>query len=210
MLGNLILETFDNLMLSFSNNFGNLLIAVLLLVVGWAVGKIVETILKKALNAVKVDKYFNIGGDIKMSIVVPTAVMWIIYLIFIQAALAELGVSVLMEYFGRVVELIQNLLGGFLILVVGYFIARYAQKYFAKRKHEFSRPLSQGVFFFTMVITLSIAFDVIGLSTTLINNIILLIVASFGLGIALAIGFGFRDTVKRFAEKYEREHLKKS
>jgi hypothetical protein len=190
---------------SLSGNFGGIFEATVIIIVGWFLGRVFGTLVKKILKAIRVDKYLKLEEGIEPSNVLPVLVSWIIYLVFIQAALNELGIAVLTVYFGSLVDMIQGLLGAFLILVVGYFIGKHGENYFKKKKHEYSKLVSQGVFLFTMIIALSIALEMVGLSTVLINSIILILVASFGLGLAIAIGLGLRDSVSRIAKKYEKK-----
>jgi hypothetical protein len=201
----LINDIYNGILLSLESNLGNVAKATIIILIGWVLGKVLGTLIKRALEAIKIDKYFKIEEGVKLSSIVSVVVTWIIYLVFIQTSLDQLGIVILTQYFGQVVDLIQSLLGAGLILIVGYFIAKHGQNYFSRKKHEYAKIVSQLVFFFTMVISLSIALEVVGLSTTLINNIILIMVASVGLGMAIAIGLGLKDTVKSLAKKYEKK-----
>jgi len=108
-------------------------------------------------------------------------------------------------YFNRIVSLISGLLGGFLIIILGYLVARFLEKQISASKIEHPEILSQIIFIFTMVISASIALEIAKIPTQLINTIIIILVASFGLGIAIAVGLGLKDTVAKLAKKYEKK-----
>jgi len=66
---------------------------------------------------------------------------------------------------------------------------------------SYSGLIGSGIFFLTIYIAIALALPLLGIDPTLINNLLLVIVGSFGIGIALAIGFGLKDVVARWAKK---------
>ncbi len=195
----------ENLANSFLELFPNMIGALFLLVLGWLIGRVVAELLRRLLEKVKVDKHFKIKKDLKTSEITCVVLKWLIYLVFISSAIDVLGVTTLSIYFQRLVSLILGLLGGTVVILVSYLIARYLQKQVKSTKKDYSGVVSQLIFFFIMVIAISIAFDVAEIPNDLINTIIIVIVASVGLGIAIALGLGLKDTVARLAKKYEKK-----
>jgi hypothetical protein len=49
------------------------------------------------------------------------------------------------------------------------------------------------------------ALPLMGIETFIVNAVLLVIVGSVGLGLAIAIGWGLRDTIAAMAKKYERK-----
>ncbi len=199
------LSVLENLVGSFVNLVPSLLGALVLLLLGWLVGRAVSTILHKILRKLRVDNYFKLERGPHITGIFSTAIKWVIYLAFISAAVEVMGIASLSVYFNGLLELIMGLLGGVIVILVAYLIARYIQKHVKAMKSEYSGLVSQLIFLFVMVISISIAFDIADIPNDLINTIIVIIVASVGLGFALALGLGLRDTIARLAKKYEKK-----
>lgn len=191
-----------NLFIDASAVVPNILGAFLILLIGWILGKVVGRLVYVVSKSLKADEYFKAGKKVKMSEVFSLLVSWIIYLAFIAAAVDMLKITALTLFFTNVLEFLADLLGGIVILVLGYVVAGYVQKYVSEIKTVYSEVLSQIIFFFILIITVSMALKVVGIPTQLLDGIILLLVGGIALGLAIALGLGLRDTVERLAKKY--------
>ena len=179
--------------------------SVLLLLLGWVLGRITKNITKAVLKKLKTDEYFKLGKRLGISEIISTGIAWIIYLAFIGATVDFLKIQTLTMFFNNLVDFIVGLLGGLIVLIIGYTIANYIQKQVKQAKVMYAELLSQVIFFFTLVITIDMAFNIVGLPTQLLDSIVIIIVASIGLGVAIALGLGLKDTINQLAKK----HLKK-
>ncbi len=187
------------------NILPNIIAAIILLLVGWVLGKVIGKVVKEILRKLRLDRYFKFGEAFKVSEIFSIAIAWIIYLVFIKAAVGTLGIVALDEFVGSVLAFIPKILGAMIIILVGYVIAEYVQREVTKTKTEYSRTIGKVIFFFTLVISIAIALPFLQIDTTLINGIILILVASIGLGLAIAIGLGMKDTVKEMSKKYAKK-----
>ncbi|MCD6226485.1 MAG: hypothetical protein J7J93_01685 [Candidatus Aenigmarchaeota archaeon] len=187
------------------NILPNVIAAIILLLVGWALGKVIGRVVKEVLRRLRLDRYFKFGDAFKVSEIFSIAIAWIIYLVFIKAAVGTLGIAALDEFVGNVLAFIPKILGAMIIILVGYVIAEYVQREVTKTKTEYSRTIGKVIFFFTLVISIAIALPFLQIDTTLINGIILILVGSIGLGIAIAIGLGLKDTVREMSKKYAKK-----
>ncbi len=201
MAFDLLKEFFNNVLLSTTKTVPNIIGSILLLLVGWVLGRIVGKVVKEILEKLKADSYFKVGKKLVLSETISLVVSWIIYLAFLGASVDLLGIQVLSSYFTKLLNFLANLLAGVFVLIAGYTLAGYIQKQVANTKAEYSEVLGQVIFFFTLIITISMAFDVVGLPTRMLDGIVLIITASVGLGIAIAIGLGLKDTIARLAKK---------
>jgi len=195
----------ENLANSFIGVVPNLLGALVLLLLGWLIGRVVYAVVHKILRKLRIDNYFKLEKGPQLTGFLSTAIKWVIYLAFISAAVEVVGVTTLSVYFEGLLQLIMGLFGGIIVILVAYLIARYIQKQIKTMKSEYSNVLSQIIFLFVMVISVSIAFDIADIPNSLINTIIIIIVASVGLGFAIALGLGLRETIARLAKKYEKK-----
>ena len=185
----------------------NIIAAVLLLLVGWLIGKVLGMVTREILKRLKADVYFKFGRGFEVSKIFGLIVSWIIYLAFIQAAVSKevLGVPTLELFVGQVLNFIPGVLEGMIIILVGYILAKYVQGQVIATKAEYSKFIGQVIFFFTIIITVALALPFVGIDPSLINNIILILVGSVGIGIAVALGLGLKDSVATLAKKYAKK-----
>ena len=198
------LYVFSNTIEQLVTYIPNIIAALLLLLVGWIIGKVLGMVTKEILKRFKADVYFKFGRGFEVSKIFGLIVSWIIYLAFIQAAVSTevLGISTLELFVGQVLAFIPGVLGGMVIILVGYILAKYVQGQIIATKAKYSNFIGQVIFFFTIIITIALALPFVGIDPSLINNIILILVASIGIGIAIALGLGLKDSVAIIAKKY--------
>jgi hypothetical protein len=196
---------FSDLIASIASFIPAILGSIVLLLVGWIIGNIIGRVTKEILKKLKADMYFKFGKGFEISKLFSVIISWIIYLAFIQAAVQVLGISALTKFFGDILAFIPGLLEGMIIILVGYVIAKYVQAQIVSTKFEYSDFIGKVIFFFTVIIAISLALPFVGIDPSLINNIILILVASVGIGIAIAIGLGLKDTVDKLARRYVKE-----
>ncbi|MEM5793106.1 MAG: hypothetical protein QXY45_01975 [Candidatus Aenigmatarchaeota archaeon] len=202
VLGKILENTVD----LFVNEFPIILAATIILFLGWFIGRILSEIIKKLLSKINFDKHFKSLGKISISEIISFLVKWTVYFVFISTAVEILGINTLNIYFRQIVSLISGILGGLCIIILGYLISKFLEKQVKKSNTEHSEILSQIIFIFTMVISISIALEIAKIPNDLINAIIIIFVASLGLGFAIAIGLGMKDVVAKILKKYFKKH----
>jgi len=207
MDGILEVFVFSDILVNMVSYLDNLLAAVILLLIGWIVGKVLGKITKELLKKLKADRYFKFGRGFEISNIFGLIVSWIIYLAFIQAAVSEkiLGISTLEIFVGQILSFVPGILMGMIIILVGYVLAKYVQGQVIATKAEYSELIGRVIFFFTIIIAISLALPFVGIDPSLINNIILILVGSVGIGVAIALGLGLKDTVAKLAKKYAKK-----
>lgn len=193
---------YEEMGLKVIQTFPKAVVAIILLVVGWVLGKVISDITRRILKKLRLDEYIKVGKGIEISSIFSVVISWIIYLLFINTALSVLEISVLSEFFIGIMDLITKLLVGMVIIVVGYILARYVQKQIVASKTLYSKIVGQVIFIFALIISIEIALKKVDIPTQLIDNIILIIVGSIGIGVAIALGLGLKDTVAKLSKKY--------
>lgn len=183
-----------------------LITAVILLIIGLVVGKIVGRVVYEILEKVKLDYFVSEKRKpvVKLSHVFSVIAKWWIYLAFITAALSRevLGISVLSDWVSKINAFIPNIIGAAVILVVGYVLAEYIRGHLRATGELYASIVGKILFFFVMYVAIGMALPILGVPTFLINNILLIIVGSVGLGLAIALGWGLKDSVDYIAKKY--------
>jgi hypothetical protein len=187
----------------------NLVSAVILLVIGLVVGKVVGRVVKEVLDRVKIDYYVHETHKpmVSLSNLFGVVARWWIYLAFIGAALSRdvLGITTLAIWVVEINAFIPRIIGASLILVVGYALGEYIKGHIKSTKTLWGTLTAKVLFFFILYVSIALALPILGINASLVNNILLVIIASVGLGIAIAMGLGLKDAVSDLSKRYVRK-----
>ena len=183
--------------------------AIILLVIGLVVGKIVGRVVKEVLERVKLDYYVSETHKpvVSLSHLFSVISRWWIYLAFITAALSRevLGITALAVWIAEINAFIPRIIGASIIFVVGFVLAEYIKSHMKKTKSLWGNIVGKSIFFFLIYVSIALSLPILGITSTLVNNILLVIIGSVGLGVAIALGLGLKDSVAYISNKYVRK-----
>ena len=188
--------------------------AIVILVIGWLIAKLIETVIVRVLKAVQLDMASDKSGisnvlaqgEIKLTLseLIGAMIYWIIILVVIATALNALNLSIAADLLARLVGYVPNLLGAIFILVLGSFLANFiativrtsASNAGIKRANLLAK-ITQAVL---VVFAVVIAIEQLKIASALIVLAVNIILISLGLGIAIAFGLGCKDIAGRFVQ----------
>ncbi|PIN77880.1 hypothetical protein COV15_01135 [Candidatus Woesearchaeota archaeon CG10_big_fil_rev_8_21_14_0_10_34_12] len=164
----------------------NVLVAVVLVIVGIFLGKIIKFGLRKFFERINVDKIVK-HSFVELFLMV---IKWSIYILFIDIALIQLGIPSFTKWLTTILGVIPALTGALIIISVGFAIAVYLKNVIVESRVEGWNMLSQIFFYFVMYIFMILAFRTafISLQDKVLANILIVIFTALG-GIALLIYF---------------------
>jgi hypothetical protein len=203
--------TLLNLWSSFQTALPLIAAAVLWLVVGFFVGKIIGRLVREFLVRIKLDRYMIEKEKItvKLSDIFSKIFKWIIYLVFIQIAAESLGVAVLTTFIGSAITFIFGAIEAAILIIVGYSLASYIKDKIIKSRTIYGDLVGKIIFFLILYVSIALALPFVGIDATLINWILLVIIAAVGFGLALAIALGTKDVVAELAKDYMKHFKRK-
>lgn len=188
--------------------------AIVILIVGWLIAKLVETVIVRVLKAVKLDMASDKAGlsnvlaqgEIRMSVseLIGAVIYWIIILVVIATALGTLNLTVAADLIARLIEYVPNILGAIFIVIVGTFVADFvsaivrttANNAGLKKANLMAKMIKTILVVFSIVI----AIEQLKIASTLIVLAVNVILISIGIGIALAFGLGCKDIAGKFVQ----------
>jgi|Deesub1362B_J571_1020462.scaffolds.fasta_scaffold11651_3 small-conductance mechanosensitive channel len=204
----MIVEILTTYWESFLTFLPSLTAAIVLLLIGLIVGKIIGRITKEVLVRAKVDQYVTRRRRplFRISNIFPMIFRWSIYFLFMWAAVGTLGIPALTEAMQAIVlNFLPGLIKAVIVIVVGYGAAEYLRKQIEASRLAYSSIMANILFWLTIYVSIAIALPLLGIEPTLVNNILLIVVGSFGAGMAIAIGLGLKDTIADMAKRYRRK-----
>jgi hypothetical protein len=209
-LQTIVVEPGRAVLLQIGQFIGNLLLVLFLLLVGWLISKIVirvgVTRLLKVLKVddlskrIELDTILSKGGiNRSLSELVGDICYWVSLLITFVVALNAVGLSVAADLLQRIVLYIPNIVAAIFILIVGMFasvILRNVVKTSASNigiaQVNFLSKIAETV---VIIFAVAIALEQLQIGARIVELTISIVLASFGLGFALAFGLGCKDRV---------------
>jgi len=195
-----------------------LLLAIVILVLGWLIAKAVRFAIVKGLRAINfnvvtdkagVDQFLKQGGaNIDTVRVLGSLAYWLVILAALMVASNSLDLAYVTDVIGRIVLFLPKVMFAVVILVFGAYFARFVGSALTKYLHE-NRIGEAGLIgrlalYAIMVFVIMIALDQMGLGD-IIRQAFLIIIAAIALGLALAFGLGGQKRAADLIERWSRQ-----
>ncbi|NQX90702.1 MAG: mechanosensitive ion channel [Flavobacteriales bacterium] len=220
-------DTFTNIknaLLRSFENFGNgiaeyvpiVISALVILLVGWIVAKLVSKTLHKALELIKLDhilakvKLDKLLAKIKSGLspakILAKIVYYLLMLLFITSASEVLGWTMITEGITAFIGYLPTLGVALVIFVIGVYIAELIQNmvYTAANSIGVSgaKAISNIVYYVLMIFVAVTALNQAQIDTDIITSNITLIIGSILIAFAISYGFASRDIVTNMLSSY--------
>jgi hypothetical protein len=172
----------------------NILIAVVLILLGMMLGKLSKWILKKLAGLTRLHKLL---GQAFLDTLL-TIVKWIIYVVFLQAAIIELEIPTLSLWLQNGLLIIPTLVAVVLILVIGYSIAVYLKDSVRRVKGHQTHRLSDILYIFSLYVAVVLALvlfltGVLHVVEEMIHSVILFVTLLWG----AAVAWNYRGVIEQ-------------
>jgi hypothetical protein len=184
-----------------------ILVAVLILLVGYAIARFVKTLVEAFLGGIGFDRlpeklglpFLNPGeGRATLSSIGGTVVMFIVLLLTAQQALASLGLVSLTNFVAWVIAYLPSLAAGLVILLGALSLGRYV----GKLAGDASEGSGFGVFigavakYAIIFLGVGMALTQLGVSKAVVTSTVSMVFGAAALALGLAFGLGGRDRAK--------------
>ncbi|MFA5361832.1 MAG: hypothetical protein WC335_01105 [Candidatus Omnitrophota bacterium] len=222
--GTVFLEPARAIIYNIGDFLGKFLLVLLILLIGWLIAKVIKSVVIKTFKSLKLDQLSEkialhdllTKGGIKhtLSELIGMICYWLVVLVAFVIAINSINLLIAAELLNRIILYIPNIIAAIFILVLGMFFATLLKN--TVNTAATNAGLTQAGFLSNMVeivvivFTLMIALEQLNIGARIIELMISIILASIGLGCALAFGLGCRDQAGRFvAELVEKIKAKK-
>lgn len=203
-------DSFKDLLESAVEYTPRILAAIFLLIVGYIVARIISKLVGRLIGAIEDNKTVkNVAKKLDIKVVnisdlVALLTKWAVLLIFLIAAVDALGIAVLTDTFNDILAFLPNIFAAALILgvsiLMGNVVFNIVQESAKKAKIKAHAFLAGASRVAVLVFGIPLALTQLGLDLTIINNNITVVVAGIMLTIAVAFGFGGKDTAGKIVD----------
>lgn len=185
----------------------NIVAALLLLIVGYFIAKLIGAAVRKLLQKVGLDKLTESSGiasavqstglEASASAIFGKIVYWLIFLTFLISAADTLGLPRVSSTIDDFVLYLPKLIGALLVVIIGLFAAhlvRSAVETAATGMNlEYGRALGTLIHTIMVVVIVSLAIGQLEIETELLNQVVSIVLLAIAAAVALSLGMGTRS-----------------
>lgn len=211
-----------------SGILANASIAILLLIIGHFLGKLLASIVSKLLAKVGLDKLSEKAGlndgmmgslSMQPSIVLGKIIYWLIFLMFIISAADKLGLETVSATINNFVLYLPKVIGAFLVVLIGLFVAGLVrtgiETALSGLNLGYEKAVGGIIYAVIVIIVISLGVNQLEIETDLFNQVVVIFLMAGAGAVALALGLGTRDVAGNVVagvyarELYEPDHVLK-
>ncbi len=203
------MESLSTMWLEVTKIFPSIIGALVVLIFGWLVSKIVVKLIKKALKLAKADKLDDKLNEIEIIEgkqlnfdtikIVSTFVKWMIYIMILIVVSDILNLKIISEQISNFLGYVPQLFVALVIFTLGLLFANFVKKglqsFFESMDLSGGKIISQIVFFLLVIFISITALNQAGVNTEIITSNLTMILAAFLLSFAIAFGLGAREII---------------
>jgi len=197
--------------------FPKILLAIVILILGWLLAKLVRFVVVKGLRAIN----FNVltekagldgflrqgGGETDTTGILGLLVYWLIILTALLVASNSVGLAAVTDLIGRIVLFVPRVIVAVVILAFGAYFARFIGMTVTAYCKNLDMPdaalLGRLAMYAIVVFVAMIAIDHLGLGD-IIRQTFLVILIGVALALALAFGLGGQKRAAEFLDRWSR------
>src|SRR5215212_10103460 len=183
--------------------------ALIILVIGYILAKVLEAVVGRVLQAIGFDSWMERGGIKQFfdraetkhtpATIIGTLVFWFIFIIALTMAAEALGIPQVSTVLGQLIAFIPNIIAAILILILAALLANFLAGIV---RGATGRGLLGSVAQYAIIVYAAFAaLTQLGIAVQLTANTFLILLGGVALAAALAFGIGGRDVAQDILQK---------
>ena len=184
----------------------NLIGALVVVIVGFVVARLLDALLSKLLAKLGLDRLTQgtglnkmmarVGVKVPMSTLIGKIIYWFVLLVFLVSALESLGLERISATLDTLALYVPKVFAAALVLVAGLLLAQLLNSVVSGAAEgvgiDYANALGRVAQGLVIIISISVAIGQLEIKAELLNYVIAIVLLSVGIAVALAIGFGCR------------------
>jgi hypothetical protein len=217
--GEILSLSFTNLWLGVIGFVPNLIVALVIVLIGWGIGVLFGRVVSQVIRAIKIDEalrragvenFLNKGGlNLNAGNFLGGLVRWFVILVFLVGALDVLHLSQVTLFLKDILNYLPQVIVAVLILIAAGLVSDAMKK--VVLSSAMSAEVSSAGFLATAtkwaiwVFAILVALSQLGIASGFIQTIFTGLVVALSLGLGLAFGLGGQEAASRTIEKMSKE-----
>ena len=187
-----------------ANFIPNLFGALVVVLLGFVVAKLLDALLSKLLAKLGLDRLMGgtgltkilarVGIQVPISTLIGKIVYWCVLLVFLVSAAQSLGLDRVSSALDLLTVYLPKVFGALLVLLAGVLLAQVLNGLVRGAAESVGFDYAGGLGRVTQgLVIISVAISQLEVKTDLLNHVIVIVLITVGLAIALAMGLGSRE-----------------
>lgn len=212
-------ESFRNLWVGVIGFVPNLVVAILIVIIGWAIGALLGRVVSQIVKSLRLDEglrkagledFLNRGGiDLNSGAFLGGLVKWFIMLVFLIGALDVLRLTQVTEFLRNILEYIPQVIVAVLILlaagIIGDALKRVVVSSAKTAEVKSSGFLGSVTKWAIWIFAILVALSQLGIAPMIINTLFTGFVVALSLAFGLSFGLGGQETASKVLDKISKE-----
>lgn len=188
--------------------------AIIILILGYIIAALIGWVVTEFLDRIKLDRRVQriarteVIRNAELSEFIGVITKWYIFILFIGQAVELIDLGVLTDFLILVVGWLPNLIVAVVLIILALILGDYVAAKVMLTRIKGAKWVSQLLYVTIIVLIGIIALKQIGVDVSLVENIILLVVAALSVGVALAMGISLGLGLKEDAKKFLKDVMK--
>ena len=211
--------SFKNLWLGVVGFVPNLVVAIIIVLLGWGIGSLFGRVVSQIIKAIKVDEalrkagvedFLNKGGlNLNSGNFLGALVRWFIMLVFLVGAFEVLHLSQVTVFLRDILDYLPQVIVAVLILIAAGLVADAMKKIVlsSAMAAEVSSAgfLATATKWIVWIFAILVALSQLGIASGFVQTIFTGLVVALSLGLGLSFGLGGQEAASRVIEKMSKE-----
>lgn len=217
-----LVEIMKTVWRGFTDFAPNLFAAIIVVLLGFIVAKLLDTLFSKLLAKLGVDRIMTgagltkslhrIGINVPVSTLIGKIIYWFVLLIFIVAGVRFLGLESVSAILTSLALYIPKVIAAAIVLLAGILIAQFVNGVVRGASEsvgiEYAAGIGRIAQGLIIIISISVAIGQLEIKAELLNYVVAILLATIGLGVAIALGMGSHEVAGQIiAGIYVREQF---
>lgn len=222
-IGDVLTNTINELASQVTSLAPKLIGALVVLIVGYVIARIIKVVITKALAVGKIGELLDskqiknnlkkVGVKTGLGPVFAGVIYWLVFLTFITAAADIVGLSIVGETVDALFGYIPSVVSAIIVVVIAFLLSKLVNKTVAasliQMQINFAGVIASIASSLIILFGLVMAVTQLGFDTDLITTNITLVIAGAVAALALALGLGSRGSVSNIISGYHGQKLYK-
>lgn len=220
--GQIVLNAFNDLLSRFVSFLPGLIGAIVIIIIGLIVAAIIAKLVEKVVKMLSIDSVIarlqheitgKPGREIRASLILREVVRWFLIFVFLIAASEALKLNQLSAFLNSILLYLPNIVVAVIILTVTMVLAKYVSEIVMDSEvvanSNFENYIVSSVAKWAIIIFgILAALLQLGIAPSLINSIVIGVIAAISLALGLAFGLGGQDEAARALKNFREKMLK--
>ena len=217
----ILLASYKQLVEGFISVFPKIIVGIILFTLGWFVARLISRLFAKSLRLLRFDRLMDqaqIGGFVrrmkmskKPSDIIGKFIFWTLILLMVVGFADVMGLRVVSQKIGALINYIPNIIIALLVLIFGLFLAGKVKEVveltFTSYAVKAGKLVGNIIFYLLAIVICLTALDQLKFDIHLLTSNVMILIGGVALAFAIAYGLSAKEILPNLISSYYSKNL---